>query len=173
MSQCWQAINGRLAGDQRPHDRQIQAGNSAFPLCPRCGSSTDSLYHRIWTRPCNIGKPAYTESLALEPQAQINRETQHSLWLRGVPPTSLTVPRFKDVGDDDWVVPRDVRELLPPLDALDRDSSGEMFAFRDGSGGRRSSGPRRRRVGAAATSMRRTVEGGRELLSGAASALAG
>eukprot|EP00959_Pyramimonas_sp_CCMP1952_P006736 140787-Pyramimonas_sp.AAC.1 len=82
----------------------------------------------------------------LLPQAQSQWESDPSLWLRGVPGRNLTTPTFLDP----LVAP-------PPTYRGDADlrsfcvlpGQEPLHVFGDGSGGRYSSDPRRRRCGSA------------------------
>ena len=93
-----------------------------------------------------------------------------SLWLRGLPPSSLTTPSFVDGrgGATVWTVGRDGDDFERPLEAdltarAWRDLQAFLVVFGDGSGGQFSSDVRRRRVGAAAVVMEITPHGLRRL----------
>ena len=156
-----------VSGGQWPQQRQVDAGYLAPPLCPRCGTAPETLFHRIWECPRNRG-PAFEASEFLFPQALAGQDQLPSLWLRGLPPSSLTTPSFVDGrgGATVWTVGRagdeddDECPLEPDLLAQAwRDDQGFLVAFGDGSGGQFSSDVRRRRVGAAAVVMELTPQG--------------
>ena len=98
--------------------------------CPRCGAPEETLFHRIWECSHSHGDLAYEKSAHLVAQARAGHEANPSLWLRGLPPSSLTCPVFRDGGDDvEWGVGDDSQVDGPCLE------DGLLLVFGDGSWG--------------------------------------
>ncbi|CAK0811743.1 unnamed protein product, partial [Prorocentrum cordatum] len=90
----WSADVAVVSGGQWTRDRQIAAGYACPLLCPRCKEKPETLAHRIWTCPANCGHEDFAKTDFLVPQALASLDAQPALWLRGVPPKDLVVPKF-------------------------------------------------------------------------------
>ena len=131
-----------VSGGQWPRERQRRAGYDSDELCQRCCSAPESLFHRVWECPCNVGHKAYEASEHLVAQARAGVEQDPALWLRGVCPVALTTPTF-DESKAAWV------ELVgATFDSLRETAADVVHIFGDGSGGAR------RTLGGAASAPR-------------------
>ena len=147
-----------VVGGQWPRARQVEAGYLGSDICQRCFGARETLEHRIWTCPCNAGKPAYDQTQHLVGKALAGVEACPALWLRGINPRANTIP----------AAPSDVENILYvglPWAACARQ---DLFVFGDASGGAHAEDPRRRRVGVAINTLRASSRGaGWELEAGA------
>ncbi|CAK0857540.1 unnamed protein product [Prorocentrum cordatum] len=142
-----------VVGGQWPRARQVEAGHLGPDICRRCFGARETLEHRIWTCPCNAGKPAYDQTQHLVSKTLAGVEACPALWLRGIDPRANAIP----------AAPSDVETILH-----------DLFIFGGASGGARAEGPRRRRAGAAINALRAFSRGaGRELEAGAWALLPG
>ena len=154
-----------ITGGQWPRERQRREGYDCEKLCPRCGEALEDLYHRIWACRANCDHNDYCKTDHLQGIAASCREAEPSLWLRGVLPTSLTTPT-SDEEMASWAVDvgRDVEEAR---------HCDVLFLSGDGSGGKSTDDPRRRRVGAGYCAMMPDGEGGWSFHGGTVGGLAG
>ena len=98
----------------------------------------ETLEHRIWSCPCNVGKPAYDHTQHLMGPALAEVESQRSLWLGGVNPAANAIPTVQGQDTEQLVTIGDVKDVSHGL---------PLFVFGDASGGGQAEDPRQRRVG--------------------------
>ena len=159
--------NAAVSGRQFTRQRQADLGYDVDTVCPRCNQSVETLYHRVWECPCNVGFEEFEKSECLRQQAQAQWESCPVLWLRGVPPKSYThLSVFPD---------ENLRTLgRTPISAVEPyPSFGCVVVFGDGSGGAHSADPRRRRCGTAVIAMQPNGQGGWRLAWGISTPLGG
>ena len=124
-----------------PRVRQQQRGLADTDACPRCGQR-ETLFHRVWTCPCNQGHQDYTSTQSLLEKATQGHETTPCLWLRGLPPASWTR----------YTCPEGVSNFERKTGCWEdvegqRGEDGFLDVFGDGSGGKHSADPRLRQCG--------------------------
>ncbi|CAK0827382.1 unnamed protein product [Prorocentrum cordatum] len=143
-----------VSGGQWPRELRLWASYALSDgICKRCGRAREDLLHRIWTRADSAGDEAFSKTDALLPRALAGYEVEPSFWLQSVAPARLATPTF----DEERVARAEV-VIGGPLDHC-RDSTTVVTVFGDGSGGRFSVDPRRRRCGAAIAFLARGPDG--------------
>eukprot|EP00959_Pyramimonas_sp_CCMP1952_P357385 7483752-Pyramimonas_sp.AAC.1 len=59
-------------------------------LCQRCKGAPETMLHRGWTCPANVGNEAHSRSDEMLAQASAQSEMDSGFWLRGMLPQSWT-----------------------------------------------------------------------------------
>ncbi|CAK0841205.1 unnamed protein product [Prorocentrum cordatum] len=144
-----------FSGGQRTRSRRADAGYALEQEgCARRGCAVETLVHRIWQCPANVGEE-FESSAALVPRALAGHKASPAMWLRGVPASSLTTPVFCDLRAEQAAVSLGTGGTLEAT----RREDGFVVVYGDGSGEKYSDDPRRRRCATSIGAMGRERRG--------------
>ncbi|CAK0881441.1 unnamed protein product, partial [Prorocentrum cordatum] len=139
--------------------RQKEADFDVSATCPLCGLADETLLHRVWQCPCNVGHEDYTSMESLAARAVEGAAAEPCLWLRGLPPTGWTRYEYPEGASEFEHVAGDWDTAAEQYGGED----GFLDVFGDGSGGEHSDDPRLRQCGVGAVILQVSLQAPGEL----------